>query len=188
MGANNLKTILRVGIVGAMTLMGAQLGLRIAQMSILNALAATQLGLTASTATASSGPMAPVTAALIGGGIAMVLGIISSFALLAKGGTVMPTQGGTPAIIGEGGQPETVVPLDKSPVVANQMARELVRLGVVGNQPGPTTATQPNDEKQPINLKVSVIQNQFDKQDPVDGSDAIDETYASEFITSPVGA
>ena len=68
------------------------------------------------------------------------------------------------------------------------MARELVKLGVVGNQPGPTIATQPNDEKQPINLKVSVIQNQFDKQDPVDGSDAIDETYASEFITSPVGA
>lgn len=38
---------------------------------------------------------------------------VKKFFGLAEGGVVMPTPGGTPAIIGEGGRPEAVIPLDK---------------------------------------------------------------------------
>jgi uncharacterized membrane protein len=56
--------------------------------------------------------------AAIGGGMALLKSETEPRPVqLATGGIVMPKPGGTPAIIGEGGEPEAVVPLSK----ANQM-------------------------------------------------------------------
>ena len=52
------------------------------------------------------------TAAILAG-VTLVMGGLVGYgvAKLAQGGIVMPTAGGTPAIIGEGGRPEAVIPL-----------------------------------------------------------------------------
>ena len=55
--------------------------------------------------------------ALIFGGIALAIIAAASARFMAEGGVVMPRAGGVPAILGEGGQPEVVLPLSKAPEI-----------------------------------------------------------------------
>ena len=68
----------------------------------------------AATATSSALTMGLGMAAVLAG-VAIVMGGLIKYGVgLAQGGIVMPRAGGTPAIIGEGGRPEAVIPLHRA--------------------------------------------------------------------------
>ena len=186
LAADKLKVIMGVGIVGAMTMMGVQLGLRIAQMSALNALAATQMALAAGKSVAASGPLAPITAAIVGGAVMGIIGLIGSLVMFEQGGIVT---GPTLGMIGENTQktgPEMVLPLNKSDQFANSIAKAMDQRTNEPTQPnqpllgGDPDATSP--KQTPMNINVTVASNPMDERDPEFGTDSVSGTYKTMLV------
>ena len=100
---------------------------------IANAIINTARGVTLALATFPP-PWGTAMAAAVGVAGAAQIATISGVKL-AEGGIVMPTAGGTPAIIGEAGKPEAVIPLDdaNSPI-GNTNINITVNGGMLGTQ------------------------------------------------------
>lgn len=198
-----IKKIFNVGIKGGLIAMGVLLAARIVQMGLMVGLMATQLSLAAATAGAqnptagvSFGATAVITAGIIIGAVALGIAKLSSMIKLGEGGIVPPTPGGTPAIIGEAGEAEVVIPLSQLDTMiggTDKLVTSNFTLGSVIQDFEKRTESivnsinkkmdevvNSNVEKQTLNVTIS--SNPFDSKSPNYGKDHHDNKYNTLFV------